>query len=316
MIPTLDLFSGVGGFSYALKDICKTVGYCEIDPNCRVVLEKLMKENKIDKATIFEDITKLHAKDIKTKPSLITAGFPCQDISKANTKGMGLKGARSGLFFEICRLVDELKCVDYVFLENSPTIQSRGLDRVEREFKKRNYQTVWRVFDSKEYGASHSRRRWFFLAYKKPLPIAFVENLLPIGRLPVPKHVVKRSKEHIKRCSMLGNSVVPRVVQIAWNSLNGKEYETSKEVNQGIVFTDGNAVYKKNLWATPTRVGWIQHRKICDRATRILINQIMYSTNISFDNKIPMNMRDRHYSVNAVFVEHLMGYPKGWTKSV
>jgi DNA (cytosine-5)-methyltransferase 1 len=314
MIPTLDLFSGVGGFSYALKDICKTVGYCEIDLNCRLVLEKLMREKKIDTAPIFEDITKLHAKDIKSRPNMITAGFPCQDISRANTKGLGINGPRSGLFFEICRLIDELKSIDYVFLENSPNIQSRGLERVEKEFRKRNYQTVWNIFDSKEYGASHSRRRWFFLAYKKPLPIAFIKNIHSIGKNPTPKLVVKRSKAHIKRCSMLGNSVVPKVVQIAWNSLNGETYPKNKEMNEDIVFKDGNSVYRKSLWATPTHVGWIQHRKICDRATRILINQIMYSANTSFEKNIPVNMRDRYYSVNANFVEHLMGYPNRWTK--
>lgn len=34
-LNSLDLFSGVGGFAYALKDICKTVMYCEVNKDAQ-----------------------------------------------------------------------------------------------------------------------------------------------------------------------------------------------------------------------------------------------------------------------------------------
>ena len=37
----LDLFSGIGGFSLGLERVgFKTVGFCEVDPYCRLLLQK------------------------------------------------------------------------------------------------------------------------------------------------------------------------------------------------------------------------------------------------------------------------------------
>jgi DNA (cytosine-5)-methyltransferase 1 len=87
---------------------------------------------------------------------------PCQDISCAG-KGVGIEGKRSGLFFEIIRLVDELK-PKLVFLENVPAIRTRGLDKVLQEFTERRYDCRWTMLSAKEIGALHKRERWFMLS--------------------------------------------------------------------------------------------------------------------------------------------------------
>lgn len=50
---------------------------------------------------------------------LFIGGSPCQDLSVANTKGEGLKGPKSGLFFEFLRLKKEMNPT-YFLLENVP----------------------------------------------------------------------------------------------------------------------------------------------------------------------------------------------------
>lgn len=56
----IDLFSGIGGFSLALSDICSTVSYCEINPTSNLVLQKNMDNGLISKASIQKDIRTFH----------------------------------------------------------------------------------------------------------------------------------------------------------------------------------------------------------------------------------------------------------------
>lgn len=321
MIPTLDLFSGIGGFSYALKQVCKTVAYCEIDQDCKQVISNLISKKRLENAKIYSDITKIDKNDLRfLKPEMLTAGFPCQDISVSNPNGKGLNGNRSGLFFEIMRLVDELPSISYLLLENSPMIKNRGLFVVKKELKKRGFKLCWGIFEARMVGALHKRRRWIGFAYKK--------DKSNLGGIDIKKYdweknidlVVKRdenTKRNIKRCKMLGNSIVPQMIQYAWNVLikqgEGQVYPDGLYNNdKEIVMTDGKIVIKKERWATPTYTRWEQYRKLTQRGAQLLGNQVYYNKNFA-DTSVPVNMRDKFYTLNPNFVEHLMGYPKGWT---
>jgi hypothetical protein len=100
-IPLLDLFSGIGGFSYALHKACKTIGYCESSLKCQQILISNMERKLIDSAPIHSDIVHLQKSQLAQQPVMITAGFPCQDISSANPYGDGLKGNRSKLVHHV-----------------------------------------------------------------------------------------------------------------------------------------------------------------------------------------------------------------------
>lgn len=76
-LRVLDLFSGIGGFSLGLERTggFETIAFCEIDKFCQRVLAKHWPG-----AEIHNDVTRLkYRKDV----DLVTAGFPCQDISFA-----------------------------------------------------------------------------------------------------------------------------------------------------------------------------------------------------------------------------------------
>lgn len=77
MLRTLDLFSGVGGITHALRGYATPVMYCEKDPDCHAVIQKLMKQGKLPKAPIHSDITKLTPAGVPGKVDMIVAGFPC-----------------------------------------------------------------------------------------------------------------------------------------------------------------------------------------------------------------------------------------------
>jgi len=184
MLNGLDLFSGIGGITYALQDWVRPVAYCEIEPFCQSVLMQRMQEGDLPKAPIWDDITTLSSRRfpdefIKGNIDIIYGGFPCQDISVAGA-GKGLEGERSGLFFEIMRLAKEIK-PKFLFLENVPAITHRGGIRVVREIAALGYDCRWCVISASGVGALHRRERWFLLAHSKHNGASACEGRESIG---------------------------------------------------------------------------------------------------------------------------------------
>lgn len=152
------LFSGVGGFDlgFELAGI-ETIAQCEIDDHaCRVL------EHHWPEVTRYHDITKLDGRDLRGV-DVITGGFPCQDLSVAGRR-RGLAGARSGLFFQLARVVEEAR-PRLLLWENVPGLlsQDRGgaMREVVGELARIGYFGAWRVLDSQFHGVPQRRRRVF-----------------------------------------------------------------------------------------------------------------------------------------------------------
>lgn len=96
---------------------------------------------------------------------IIAAGWPCQDISFAG-RGDGLDGERSGLFFEVVRVVRQLR-PKYILLENVAALLNRGLDRVLGELAAIGYDAEWHCIPAASVGAPHIRDRVFICAYTR-----------------------------------------------------------------------------------------------------------------------------------------------------
>lgn len=158
----LDLFSGIGGFSIALRQWVRTVAYCERDAYSQTVLLSRMASGELERAPIWDDVTSLRW-SMLPNIDMVFGGFPCQDISVAG-RGSGLAGERSGLYTHIERLVEETKPT-FVFLENVPAIRTRGLSRVVWGLSSLGYDCRWTVVSAASVGAPHKRDRWFLLAY-------------------------------------------------------------------------------------------------------------------------------------------------------
>jgi DNA (cytosine-5)-methyltransferase 1 len=157
-VRVLDLFSGIGGFSLGLERAgMRTVAFCEIEPYCRAVLRKHWPD-----VPCFEDVRHLHAFDVGPV-DVICGGFPCQDISFAG-RGAGLDGARSGLWWEYHRLIDELRPA-WVIAENVSALRSRGLDQVLGSLAALGYDAEWHCIPASAVGAPHQRDRIWIAAH-------------------------------------------------------------------------------------------------------------------------------------------------------
>lgn len=163
MLNGLDLFSGIGGLSLALAPWIRPLAYCENDRYAQCVLLSRMARTSLPCAPIWDDIRTLRAGLLQGPPDVIYGGFPCQDISTAGL-GEGLGGKRSGLYWELHRLVKEIRPA-WVFLENVPAIRTRGLLTVVRSLADLGYDCRWTCVSAAEIGAPHLRKRWFLLAH-------------------------------------------------------------------------------------------------------------------------------------------------------
>ena len=166
MRTAVSLFAGVGGFDLALERAgVKVVASVEIDKKAQDVLRR-----HFPNSTIFGDVTgvtgeQLIAAGFEPRGGIITGGFPCQDLSVAG-KRAGLAGKRSGLFWEICRILDETGS-ETIILENVPGLLSsnngRDMAVVIEALVERGYRVGWRVLDAQYFGVPQRRRRVFIV---------------------------------------------------------------------------------------------------------------------------------------------------------
>lgn len=243
----LDLFSGIGGLTRALEGYVRPLAYCEIDPYCTGVLLSRMASGELPSAPIWDDVRTLRGSAIRSRVDIIYGGFPCQDISCAGL-GKGLEGERSGLFFEVARLVSEIR-PRFVFLENVSAITVRGAERVVGELCGLRYDCRWGVLSASDVGAPHRRNRWFLLAHSegdgwgtreslgygglqsqnvpKEPPVRSGGELSrqnAMGKWPAEPGICRVANgipNRMDRIKALGNAVVPQQAREAFERLSG-----------------------------------------------------------------------------------------------
>jgi DNA (cytosine-5)-methyltransferase 1 len=160
----LDLFSGIGGFSYAAEYIVggfTTVQFVEREPFCQNILSRHWPD-----VPIHDDITTFNPKPHSA--DVVCGGFPCQDISTAGKQAGIKQGTRSGLFYELIRVV-RLVRPQYVVLENVSAILANGLDTVLAELAQAGFDAEWACIPASAMGACHQRDRWWLVAYPKDM---------------------------------------------------------------------------------------------------------------------------------------------------
>jgi DNA (cytosine-5)-methyltransferase 1 len=135
----------------------------EIEDYPRRVLLQRQADGLLPRFPIWDDICTFDGKPWRGKIDVISGGFPCQDLSAAG-KGKGLDGERSGLWREMARVICEVR-PRYAFIENSPMLTIRGLDRVLCDLAKMGFDANWGVLGADLVGAKHKRDRIWIVAY-------------------------------------------------------------------------------------------------------------------------------------------------------
>ena len=163
-MKTLDLFSGIGGFSYGLEQVgFKTVAFCEMDKYCKLVLQKHWKGVKI-----YNDVKELKGEEIIKEHGtidLVTGGFPCQPFSIAGSR----KGTNDNrhLWPEMFRIIKELK-PRWIIGENVRNIISiqdgMVFENVCTDLEGEGYEVRAFNIPAAGIGAPHKRERIWIVA--------------------------------------------------------------------------------------------------------------------------------------------------------
>ena len=162
MITVGELFAGIGGLGLGLEMTGRfeVAWQVEKDDFANKILAKHWPDVRR-----WNDVCTFPPNDGEWKVDMITAGFPCQDISSAGQK-KGIDGERSGLFFEALRIFRTLR-PEFILLENVSRLLVRDVGTVLGELAEIGYDAEWHCLPAVSLGAPHRRDRVFILAYPK-----------------------------------------------------------------------------------------------------------------------------------------------------
>ncbi|MEV0269790.1 DNA (cytosine-5-)-methyltransferase [Hamadaea sp. NPDC050747] len=155
------LCTGYGGLDLAVEAVlgAHLVWYADNDPAASRVLAA-----RYPNLPNLGDITTI---DWTTVPpvDVLTAGFPCQDISNAGRRA-GITGSRSSLWTTVAQAIRTLHPA-IAFVENVAALRTRGLDTVVGDLAQVGYDTRWLCLRASDIGAPHRRDRMFLLAHRQ-----------------------------------------------------------------------------------------------------------------------------------------------------
>lgn len=160
------LFAGIGGIELGLEQAGHTTSLlCEIDPRAQAVLQ-----HRFPKVRVEPDVRAIDR--LPRNIDLLTAGFPCQDLSQAG-KTRGIFGRRSGLIRSVFKLISDSE-PPWVLIENVPFLLrldgGRGIAYVTRSLERLGYRWAYRIVDTRAFGLPHRRERVFLLASRSGDP--------------------------------------------------------------------------------------------------------------------------------------------------
>lgn len=162
------LFAGIGGLEYGFaRRGWRTALHCEIDQGARAVLA--------ERFPTVENVPDV--RDLRALPSgvdLVTAGFPCQDLSQAG-RTQGIAGERSGLVDEVFRLLSRKRGgPTWLLLENVPFMlrlqRGQAMRHLTAELERLGFGWAYRVVDARAFGLPQRRSRVLLLASRTEDP--------------------------------------------------------------------------------------------------------------------------------------------------
>ncbi|WP_427913957.1 DNA (cytosine-5-)-methyltransferase [Ramlibacter sp. MMS24-I3-19] len=196
----LELFAGVGGFRFALEEANRhlSVGcaqHYEVvwanqwEPGARKQNAARVYEARWGHAPVnrnlFEVLTDAEemARVDALAPTMLVAGFPCQDysVAKPASRSAGIEGKKGVLWWAIHNLLQARisagRPLEVVLLENVDRLLASPAACPDRDFavilgslQALGYAVAWQVVNAAEYGYPQRRRRVFITAVHRSSP--------------------------------------------------------------------------------------------------------------------------------------------------
>lgn len=162
------LFAGIGGLEAGFEERgWHTELFSEIDPGAQAVLAE-----RFPTVELMADVRRLRA--LPSGVELVTAGFPCQDLSQAGLT-RGIRGDRSGLVDEVFRLIRRKRGGPrWLLLENVPFMlqldRGRAMRHLVEALGELGFTWAYRIVDARAFGLPQRRPRVVMLASRTEDP--------------------------------------------------------------------------------------------------------------------------------------------------
>ena len=159
----VDLFSGIGGFSYAAEQIVggfETIAFVERDEYCQKVLRKHWSD-----VPIYSDIRSFNGKEYKDA-DIVVGGFPCQPWSVAGAQ-RGSEDDRD-LWHEMVRVIEDIR-PRWIIGENVSgfVTMPMGLRRSLIDLESIGYKAIPYLIPAAAVDAKHRRMRCWIVGYSE-----------------------------------------------------------------------------------------------------------------------------------------------------
>jgi len=222
----VDLCSGIGGFALGFEwaELSKPVLFCDIEPWSRQILAKHWPDVPIveDVKELANDPTRIiHA--IGDRPSVLTAGYPCQPFSQAGQR-RGSEDDRH-IWPEIFSIVQQVR-PDWLVCENVSGHITMGLNEVLSDLAdKANYAVQTFHLGAVSVDAPHRRMRLWIVARN-------VADANSLNRRAVQEPQGRRKENPIKRQSPSNSG--SDVADTASTRLQGAEWSEREGNRNGL----------------------------------------------------------------------------------
>ena len=256
-------------------------------------VEQAYKANyEIKNDNFFYDVKLLDGIDFKNKVDLFVGGSPCQSFSIAGARG-GFEDARGTLFYDYCRLVDEIKPKVFIY-ENVYGVLTHDKGNtwkvMQNSFDSLGYYYHWKILDAKDYGIPQGRRRLYVVGFKNKKDYEKFKFPEPIElKYTMQDFLVENTKE--------GN-VINKNGKLVISEKEGEEPEEKYYLSEKL---------KKYVLSPGTKNFMHTDAKIDLPIARALLSTQGNSHRASVNNYVTTNGRIRALTVRETY--RLMGFP-------
>ncbi|WP_026338276.1 DNA cytosine methyltransferase [Nocardiopsis sp. CNS-639] len=230
----------------------RTLWCADPDPHVSTVLH-----HRLPEVANIGDITTADFVALE-RPDIITAGFPCQDISAAGRRRGITEGTRSGIWSYVVEATRTLE-PRLLFVENVAALRWRGggLDRVLADLAAIGYDARWLCLRAADVGAPHSRERLFLLAHPRARAGAVAAHAPGQGqrprrhrpcppttrrtpgqphrrRLPVANTLSERHRRLLRRTSLAQNTAHPARTELDHSKVPARRACTAHTMPWGV----------------------------------------------------------------------------------
>ena len=302
----MDLFSGIGGMTLALKGISTPILYCDKCPHSRRVLTNHMDSGDLPNALIVDDVSDVLRQAHALSADVITAGFPCTGFARCGAHKAFLN-KDSALFHVLMQIVEVVQPT-LVFMENTPAITAdENIAVVKQAFHQLSYQLEHCLMPAYAVGLPHNRLRWFAIAFRDKQELqSLQEKVVDIPRPPLspPRTTQALPTRPSVRFNLLKNALIPACARLALACLLTGQRTPSTKPDIKLEIEQGELRIQKRLW--PTLFGHYRMgaRVLTHRCSRDLI------TAVKHERMTPQG------HVNFAFLEWMMGFPSDWTSAL